>query len=338
MADGSGACPTCSNELISGAPFCHQCGTAITPGPVVIPAAPAPGPPAPDKLTVVLDDLGDDPLGPSAGSGPVGAWATGDQPPVARVPRPPTTPGVGFAAASVPAGGATAPTAPMVVTAAALPGGGAPVEPARATSPNGRPRPTVLALAIIVVIVLAASAAGAMVLTRGSGGADHAAGSGGESSGGSSASGDGGSGGSNSGAGSSGSDGSDGGESGVTGGGSDDDAFCAKVDEIEAELRAQAASFDDVPEDDPFSGLLLLLTTLGDLGVYMNELADVAPDEIRADMEVVAESFQQEATTDPMEILAGIVTNLSHANSFTRVDAYANEHCGVTLFGPAPTT
>ncbi len=333
MADGSGACPTCSSELVSGAPFCHQCGTAITPGPVVMPVAPAPGPP-PDKLTVVLDDLGDDPLEP--GTGRVGVSTTGGPAPVTPVPPPPSTPAAGFAAAPAPAGSPTAFTAPMVVTTAGPPAAGAPVERARPANSNGRPRPTLLAVAIIVVIVLAASAAGAMVLTRGSGGTDSAAGSGGQTDGGSSASGDGGTGGSESGT---GSGESGGGESGVTGGGgSDDDAFCAKVDEIEADLRAQAADFEDIPEDDPFSGLLLLLTTIGDLGVYMNELADVAPAEIHADMEVVAESFQQEATTDPMEILAGIVTNLSHANSFTRVDAYTHEHCGVTLFGPAPTT
>lgn len=345
MADGAGSCPSCNRELIGDAPFCHHCGTAITPGPVVMPLAPAPGPPvAPGKLTVVLDDLGDDPALPPAGSGAAGVPAAGSYAP--------TTPAAAFAAAPGPTGGAPAPT---VVSVANPPMGGAPPAPARPTAAPGRPRPTLLAVAIVVVIVLAATAAGAMVLSRDSGGSGEAAGGGsgsdasggpgGGSNGSAESSGSGESGGDSSESSGSGGDssGDGGGSTGESGGGSGsgtggEDAFCAKIDEIWVEAQQQADQAAQIPEDDTFGQLVFLLGAIGDIQVYMDELVDVAPDEIRSDMEQIAESMQPVTSTDPAEIALQLALAMTHVNSFTRVDQYASAHCGRTLFGTTAAT
>jgi len=128
-----------------------------------------------------------------------------------------------------------------------------------------------------------------------------------------------------------------GGENGAPSGGGSEDAFCNEVDEIVAESAAQAAEFAEIPEDDALGGLIFLFQALGDVQVYVDRMVEVAPEEIRSDMEVVAESIQPVTSTDPLEIALALIEAYSHQNSFERVDAYTAEHCGVSLFGSQPT-
>lgn len=116
-----------------------------------------------------------------------------------------------------------------------------------------------------------------------------------------------------------------------------EEAFCNEVDEIAAESAAQASEFAEMPEEDTLGGLIFLFQALGDVQVYVDRMLEVAPDEIRSDMEVVAESIQPVASTDPIEIALALFEAYSHQNSFERVDAYSAEHCGVSLFGSQPS-
>lgn len=230
--------------------------------------------------------------------------------PVPRVVVPPGPP---------PPAGLSGPTSPAAVVGGRAPGVGS--------------RSTFTIVAIAVVVLLVAGVAGAAVLNSGSGGS-----SGGGASGGpggdrdpfTSPEGV-----------EPGTDSGGGGEAGGGGGGSTDE-YCAVVDEIVAASRESQQQFEEIPEDDPFSGLIFLLGAVGDLQIYVQRLGDAAPPELQPDFEAVTGDMETQLPsnpTDPMAMLgiiaSAIVNGAMHQNSYARIDQYTEEHCGVTLFGPS---
>lgn len=183
-------------------------------------------------------------------------------------------------------------------------------------------------VAIVVVVLLVAGVAGAAVLTSGSDGSSSGGASGGPG------------GGRDPFAPPSGVEpGTENGGGDSSGGGSEDE-YCAVVDEIIAASRASQQQFEDIPEDDTLRGLIFLLGAVGDLQIYVQRLGDAAPPELQPDFEAITGDMDTQLPsnpTDPMALLGIIASSLVngalHQNSYTRIDQYTQDHCGVTLFG-----
>ncbi len=306
VTGGSGTCPSCGNALAAASPFCPRCG-----GPSVLAAGGsttfAETDTQPQKITVVLDDLDSSP-------------PRSDH--VSRIVVPPSPP--------VPPSQVPPPSA------------GHPHEP----RPSHGSRSTITIVAIALVVLLIGGVAGAAVLTtrsdddaRGapSPGASSAAdedgdpssGAGGEEAPGSTPD-----------ATAPGTD--EGGDESADGGdGGSADEYCAVVDEIVAASRDSQAQYAEIPEDDPLRGLAFLLGAIGDIQIYIQRLGDAAPPELQPDFEAISGDMDAELPdpTDPMSMIgalaAALVQGMMHQNSYTRIDQYTEENCGVTLFGPS---
>lgn len=117
------------------------------------------------------------------------------------------------------------------------------------------------------------------------------------------------------------------------------EAFC---DELDRGMQALYDSADTAAEgENPMLGLLVLAGSLGDLQRLLERLADVAPEEIRRDMEVTRDVMGRqmdragEVASDPLAALAGSLgDSLMNQGSFTRVDTFARQECGQPVFGP----
>lgn len=86
-------------------------------------------------------------------------------------------------------------------------------------------------------------------------------------------------------------------------------------------------------------GSVGMVQALGDLQLMWDDLVDVAPDDIRGDVEVVRDTTQEqldaarEAVSDPVgALLGGVLSGLQHGGSYTRVNDYARDHCGTPPF------
>lgn len=116
------------------------------------------------------------------------------------------------------------------------------------------------------------------------------------------------------------------------------EAFCSELDEGMAELYARAS--DAEGQDNPFAGLAIVMGSLGEFQLLLNRLADVAPSEIREDVEVTRDVMSRQldvgsAASDPLGALAGSLgDSFMHQASFERVDRFARQHCGQPVFGP----
>ena len=116
------------------------------------------------------------------------------------------------------------------------------------------------------------------------------------------------------------------------------EAFCGVVDEYTEELQANVTSAD--------GGLSEFLAVFENVGIFRNmliDLAEVSPDEIRTDVEVVRDQYVQmideagDAASDPLGGIAGMLAlALFNGQSYQRIDQYSQANCGVTVFGPAP--
>lgn len=110
--------------------------------------------------------------------------------------------------------------------------------------------------------------------------------------------------------------------------------FCRVLDEIAAE---NAAVQQRVETSDPLAGLFLIAGAVGDIHASLDRLAAVAPDEIRSDLDGLSEAFNidvSEAVSNPLGALAqSIASGLIQQNSIQRVDAYAQQECGMPVIG-----
>lgn len=102
-------------------------------------------------------------------------------------------------------------------------------------------------------------------------------------------------------------------------------------------LQATDAALGEVQRGDG-AGLLLagsaqMVTALGDLQVMWKDLAEVAPDDIRSDVEVIRDATEEQLEAagsggDTLSMLSsGLLSGLTNAGSYQRVDAFVREHC-----------
>ncbi len=103
---------------------------------------------------------------------------------------------------------------------------------------------------------------------------------------------------------------------------------------------AEAAAVD--PEGDPLGSLFTatgsLLEAQGDFVVLFDRLGEVAPDDIRPDVEAVHDAFAQQAAavrgagSDPLgAIVGGLLAGLQSTGSFDRVQAYIDGNCDLSF-------
>lgn len=93
------------------------------------------------------------------------------------------------------------------------------------------------------------------------------------------------------------------------------------------------------PENPP-AGLAVAMGSLGEFQRLLEWLAEVAPSEIRSDIEVARDvmSWQLDvgsAASDPLgAIIGSFGDSLMHQASLERVDRFVREQCGQPVFGP----
>lgn len=115
------------------------------------------------------------------------------------------------------------------------------------------------------------------------------------------------------------------------------EAFCTTLDDG---IAAMGANLDTIDEGDFVSELGAGAANLGEFTRVVHRLADVAPDEIRTDMEQAAEAWTAEAealgqaASDPLGALgAGLSSAVFNAGFYAAVDDFALDRCGQAVFG-----
>lgn len=117
------------------------------------------------------------------------------------------------------------------------------------------------------------------------------------------------------------------------------EAFCEVMDRHRERYEDSTSEALRLMEGGDAAGLLGgtvgMVQALGDLQLMWDELVDVAPDDIRADVEVVRDTNKEQlaaakdAISDPVgALLGGVLSGLQHGGSFSRVNDYARDHCG----------
>lgn len=123
------------------------------------------------------------------------------------------------------------------------------------------------------------------------------------------------------------------------------DAYCDTFYGVGQEFRQRL--IDTQAEGDPVGTLVQLLAVPRDLAVFFGKLADVAPDEIRSDVETVRDLYQAQADGlgddaadlfgGPASALGGIagdlMSALAVAPALQRIDSWTTQQCG-----PPPTS
>lgn len=116
------------------------------------------------------------------------------------------------------------------------------------------------------------------------------------------------------------------------------EAFCGELDRGVAEMSGNSAN----ATEDMTGQLMLALDNVGEFTRMLNRLADFAPEEIRGDMETVAESWSEQAemmsslASDPLgALVATFMQSVMTSASYTAVDQFALENCGSQIFGAA---
>lgn len=128
--------------------------------------------------------------------------------------------------------------------------------------------------------------------------------------------------------------------SAITGPQRSQQAFCKTLSDGTAELAGGARKAYQTGETDPLAGLVTATGNIGRFEKLLDNLADVAPDEIRSDVVTVRDTMKKsidkagDAISDPLGALGGsLLGPLIHSSSFEAVDAYARSRCGSSLFG-----
>jgi len=114
------------------------------------------------------------------------------------------------------------------------------------------------------------------------------------------------------------------------------EAYCKAFYETAAPIRESYVEAEKNLEGDPLNSIITLLGSPGDLAINFGAMADHALDEIKADTEAAQDALKKEQESlgeefsDPLGALgAGIIFGLTSSGSFSRVDAYLQEHCPV---------
>lgn len=115
------------------------------------------------------------------------------------------------------------------------------------------------------------------------------------------------------------------------------EAFCSTMEtHRERYLEATDAALGEVQRGDGaglLAGSAQMVVALGDLQVMWKDLADVAPDDIRSDVEVIRDATEKQLEAagsggDALSALtSGLMSGLTNAGSYQRVDSYVREHC-----------
>jgi len=102
-----------------------------------------------------------------------------------------------------------------------------------------------------------------------------------------------------------------------------------------AELRERYLDVGEQAGSDPFAAMGALFAAPTELGKFFAGLAERAPDEIQADVEIMAEAFgglaedTKDNVANPMAGLArGLFGGMASAPAASRVDRYTLEECG----------
>lgn len=102
-------------------------------------------------------------------------------------------------------------------------------------------------------------------------------------------------------------------------------AFCSTMDKYKSRYLAQ---MDSAQKSDAFTGSLGAIAAIGDLNTMWRELADVAPEEIKADTEAVRDSWEKSSgQAIGGQLLSGIAASMMSANSLARIDDFDKKNC-----------
>ena len=102
------------------------------------------------------------------------------------------------------------------------------------------------------------------------------------------------------------------------------EAFCSTMDKHKTTYLEQMNSADS----GSLGGLFTAVGAMGDLKIMWDELAAVAPPEIQADVESVAETWKkQEDNASNGNWLGSLSTALLNSGAISRVDTYVRENC-----------
>jgi hypothetical protein len=113
-------------------------------------------------------------------------------------------------------------------------------------------------------------------------------------------------------------------------------AFCGELDQGMRDLNAAAQA--SMETDDLLMGLMGIAGSLGEYQRLLERLADVAPEEIQQDMEVVRDTVGDQldvgaAASDPLgAMISSFGQAMMNQGSFDRVDQYARANCGRGAF------
>jgi len=114
------------------------------------------------------------------------------------------------------------------------------------------------------------------------------------------------------------------------------EAYCGTLNEHK---RSYLASMEAASNPASAADILGGVAAVGDLKIMWSELADVSPDEIRADTENVRDTWADvENAAVNGDWASALLTGLLNAGSFQRVDAFVREHCDVAPEPPVLTT
>lgn len=115
------------------------------------------------------------------------------------------------------------------------------------------------------------------------------------------------------------------------------EAFCRVLEEQKQQYLEtyDADQLDGMSEGDQlFGGIGLTLGAMGEIPLIYRKLADVAPEEIRADTEAVAEGFEKmlgsggQAVSDPLSFaFGGLLQSFQMSGPLTRVEQFAIDNC-----------
>lgn len=113
------------------------------------------------------------------------------------------------------------------------------------------------------------------------------------------------------------------------------EAFCETFDlHKERYLSAGNEAARQAEGGNVIGGAAGIISALGDLQIMWDELADVAPEDIRADVEAIRDANQEQmdSLSDTVDnplgaIASGIVGGLLSSGSYSRVDAYIRDNC-----------
>lgn len=116
------------------------------------------------------------------------------------------------------------------------------------------------------------------------------------------------------------------------------EAYCDTMYEHQDRFEQTMAQAADAAASGTFDGALEGLAgaagAVGDLQQMWSDLADAAPEEIRADVESIRDTYArqferaEDGASDPLGVLAGsIADSLFNWGAASRVDAWTAEHC-----------